>query len=151
MTLIRWSPMIPANREVATFHDDVNRLFDSVLNGSSWGGDVPRRFGPAVDIAETAEAYVLRLDLPGVSAKDVKVSLLGDTLTIKGERRREDESQTGNVHRSERVYGTFERSFVLGSAVNGDKVHATCKDGVLEIQVPKADAAREREIQVQVG
>lgn len=151
MTLIRWSPLVPANREVASIQDEVNRLFDSVLTRRPWAGDLQAAFAPAVDIAETADAYVLRLDLPGVNQKDVKVSLLGDTITIRGERKRDDAQTTGNVHRTERVHGAFERSFALGSAVRGDQVKATYRDGVLEVHVPKAEEAREREIQIQIG
>ena len=76
---------------------------------------------------------------------------MGDTLTVRGERKAGDPRRTRATHRSERVHGTFERSFTLGTAVRGDQVKASFKDGVLEIRVPKAEEARVREIEVQVG
>ena len=147
MAIIRWNP--PA-RDLVDVQDEVNRLLDSFLTRSPLrqNGAV---FAPAVDIAETSEDFVLYLDLPGVSQKDVKVSLMGDTLTVRGERKIEGSSHQGNLHRSERVYGAFERSFTLGSPVKSDGVKATFRDGVLEVHVPKAEEARVREIEVQVG
>lgn len=150
MTLIRWSPgTIAPLRD--HFEDEVNRLFDGVFTRRARYGDLGTLFTPAVDIEETPEEFVLRADLPGVAAKDVKVSLLGDTLTIRGEKHQEKASQGGNPHRLERVHGTFERSFRLGTRVGGDKVKAQYRDGVLEIRVPKAEESRPREIEVQVN
>jgi HSP20 family protein len=103
-----------------------------------------------VDVEETPEDFVVRMDLPGVAQKDVKVSLMGDTLTIRGERKHEAEHKEGSWHRVERAYGSFERTFTLGAGVRNDKVKASYKDGVLEVRVPKAEEARLREIEVQV-
>ena len=104
-----------------------------------------------MDVEETAEGYLFRADLPGMTEKDVKVSLTGDTLTLRGERKRETDKTSGNVHRTERAFGTFERTFTLPAPVRGDQVKASYRNGVLEIHVPKADEARVREIEVQVG
>jgi HSP20 family protein len=93
---------------------------------------------------------VFRADLPGVNAKDVKITVSGDTLSLRGERKREDKKTEGSLHRIERSYGSFERSFTLGAPVRADQVRAAYRDGVLEIRVPKADEARAREIEVQV-
>lgn len=151
MNLIRWSAQ-PA-RELARLQDEMDHVFEGL-----WGnGRLPRRFEgealfmPAVDIEETAEEFVLRADLPGVSQKDVKVTLIGDTLTIRGERRQQSERKEANLHRVERVSGTFERSFTLGSPVSSDKIKAIYRDGVLEVHVPKAEEAKVREIEVQVA
>jgi len=150
MTLIRWKPAtLGATRDV--FQDEVNRLFDSFFTRDRYRGDIAPAFIPAVDIEETGEAFVLRCDLPGISQNDVKVGLMGDTLTIRGERQQETNQHKGNYHRVERVHGSFERSFMLGAPVHGDRVKASYKDGVLEITVPKAEEARVREIQVQVA
>lgn len=152
MTLVRWSPLpLSPARELQSFHEEVNRLFDSFFGRGALRGDLPGLFSPAVDIEETADAFVVRADLPGMSQKDVKVSLMGDTLTIRGERKHEGERKDGNMHRVERVYGAFERSFTLGAPVRNDKVKATFRDGALEIHVPKAEEARLLEIEVQVG
>jgi HSP20 family protein len=146
MALIRWNP----SRELINFHDEVDRLFDSLITRPGMLG-TGQAFAPAAEIEETSENFVVRLDVPGISQKDVKVSLLGDTLTIRGERRQESSETKGTVHRTERSYGSFERSFVLGTAVRNEGVKATYRDGVLEVQVPKAEQARVREIEVQVS
>ena len=145
MTLIRWNPGASL-RDLDTFHDEVNRLFDGFLTPLS----EERTFVPATDIEETADSYRLRIDLPGMEQKDVKVTMLGETLTIRGERKAEDEETSGNVYRRERRYGAFERAFRLGQNVKPEQVKATFRNGVLEVTVPKADEARSREIQIQV-
>jgi len=147
MSLVRWLPRRNGS-SLATLPNDLDRLFEDFFPGpsrSDWASLVP-----AVDVEETPEAYVFRADLPGVSSKDVKVTVTGDTLTLRGERKRE-EKKTDGAHRIERSYGSFERSFTLGQPVRTDQAKASYKDGVLEIHVPKADEARPREIDVQVG
>lgn len=149
MALIRWNSSYPAGRDLLAIQDELNRFADSFFRPA------PRDhagFAPVVDINETPEEFVLQLDLPGISQKDVKVSLMGDTLTIRGERKLEkQEKKDGNTLHVERAFGTFERSFTLHAPVRADGVKASYKDGVLEIHVPKADEARLREIEVQVN
>jgi len=146
MAIMRWNPS--TSRDLVSFQDEVNRIFDQLQGrGSRFDSQL---FAPPADIEETAEEFVVKLDLPGVSAKDVKITLMGDTLTIRGTRNHST-SNGGNLHRGERIHGTFERIFTLGSTVRSDKVQATYRDGVLEVHVPKAEEARVREIEVQVG
>ena len=148
MTIVRWSPALrrPA-RDPLSFENEVDRLFDRL----SFRNDAVPLFSPAVDIEETPEAFVLRVDLPGISQKDVKVSLTGDILSIRGERKDESVRKGGTYHRTERVYGAFERTFTLSTPVRTDGVRAQYRDGVLEVHVPKAEEARAREIEVQVA
>ena len=149
MSLIRWNPSHVRARELDAFHDEVNRLF-----GDLWSPAGVRAahelFVPSTDIEETPELFILRLDVPGVSQKDVKVAILGDTLTIRGERKSETESKDSSVYRRERRFGSFERAFKLGRAVRADQVQASYRDGVLEVRVPKSEEARVREIEIQV-
>ena len=146
MTMIRWNS---PSRSLVRVRDDWDRWFDGVFDGrGALVRDLPTLFAPPVDIDETAEAFVLRVDLPGVSPKDLKVTVLGDTLTIRGERKSETAT---NSRRTERIHGTFERTFTLGATVSADRVHASYKDGVLEIHVPKAEAAKAREIDVKIA
>ena len=149
MTLMRWTPAVSRSRDLVGIQDEVNRLFDGFFGRVP--GHVEGNFMPTVDIEETGEEFILRADLPGVPQKEVKVSLMGDTLTIRGVRKYETNGNQGTVHRVERVYGTFERSFTLGSPVRNDRVKATYRDGVLEVRVPKAEEAKQREIEVQVA
>src|SRR5262245_26182821 len=145
MSLVRWIP----RRNVA-LNTELDRLFDGFFNPtplrSDWGA-----LSPAVDVEETADAYVFRADLPGIPSKDVKVTVHNDTLTLRGERKRETEKSDGSMHRVERAYGSFERSFTLGLPVRADQVRASYKDGVLEVHVPKADEAKPRDIEVQIN
>jgi len=150
MTLIRWNPMLGgSSREMMSIQDEVNRLFDGFLTRNV-RSDFNASFAPAVDVQETANEFVVRADLPGLNQKDIKVNLLGDTLTIRGERKQEQERK-GNVHRIERSYGSFERSFTFHAPVKNEGIEARYRDGVLEIVVPKADEAKVREIEVQVA
>ena len=150
MTLVRWTPAFTPSRDLIAMQDDVNRFIDSFFRANGRRTEATP-FTPLVDIQETPEEFVVHADLPGVSQKDVKVSLVGDTLTIRGERREEKSEKSGTVLRVERNSGTFERSFTLGTAVRSDGVKATYRDGVLEIRVPKAEEARLREIEIQTG
>mgnify|MGYP001300029240 CR=1 FL=1 len=149
MPVIRWTPR-RTGQEPTPLRTEMDRLFGDFFT------PVPLRqdgvaLTPPVDVEETPEAYVFRADLPGVNSKDVKVTVTGDTLTLRGERKREDKKTDGSLYRIERSHGSFERSFTLGTPVRPDQVRAAYRDGVLEIHVPKAEEARAREIEVQVG
>lgn len=150
MTLVRWTPAYKPSRDLIAMQDDVSRFIDSFFSSNAQRSEAVA-FTPEVDVEETPEEFVLRADLPGVPQKDVKVTLLGDTLTIRGERKEEKSEKSGNLLRVERHAGVFERSFTLGAAVRSDGVKASYRDGVLEIRVPKADQARPRDIQIQAG
>ncbi len=148
MTLIRWTPAAP--RTLSDVRNEMDRLFDNFLSTRS----LPSTFGtiaPPVDIEETPEAFVLTADLPGADPKQIKVTLTNGVLSLRGERRVAKSATEGALHRTERASGSFERSFTLGTPVRADQIKATYRDGVLEVRIPKADEAREREIEVQVG
>ena len=149
MALVRWFPR-RNGAELESLRTQVDRLFEGFFVPAPLHEDWAS-VSPAVDVEETPDAYLFKVDLPGVSSKDVKVTVNGDTLTLRGERKREEKKLEGTLHRIERSYGTFERSFTLGMPVRPDQVKASYRDGVLEIQVPKAEEARPREIEVQVG
>jgi len=138
-------------RDLYSINDEINRLFDGFLAPATPRGDVAPMFTPAVDVEETADEFVIKADLPGMTQKDVKVNLMGDTLTIRGERKQESEKKDGSSRRTERIYGMFERSFRLGTPVRSDKVNAQYRDGVLEVHVPKAEEAKLREVEIQVA
>ncbi|MGH9196043.1 MAG: Hsp20/alpha crystallin family protein [Acidimicrobiia bacterium] len=150
MTLIRWNPSYNPSRELVSMQDEMNRFVDSFFNGRGLRS-AGMAFTPVVDIEESPEEFVLRADLPGISQKDVKVSLMGDTVTIRGERKYDQTQNETSMLRAERVHGSFERSFTLGTALRGDKVKAIYRDGVLEVHVPKSEEARMREVEIQIG
>lgn len=149
MSIIRWTPRRNGN-DLGTLRTEMDRVFEDFFPPMPLRQDWAS-LTPPVDVEETAEGYVFRADLPGVNSKDVKVTVTGDTLTLRGERKRDEQKTEGALHRIERSYGAFERSFTLGTPVRPDQVKAAYRDGVLEVRVPKAEEARSREVEVQVG
>jgi len=147
MALIRWTPA--RSNDLITFRNDLDRLFDPFAQIA--GRRSTGMLTPPVDIEETPEAFLFHMDLPGVQPADVKVTVTSDTLSIRGERKSTSEQRTGDVHRSERSHGMFERTFQLATPVRTDGVEATYRDGVLAVKVAKAEAARMREVEVKVG
>lgn len=108
-------------------------------------------WAPVVDITEDEHAYILQAELPGVKKEDVTVQLENGTLTVSGDRQFNREEKSRKVHRIERFYGTFSRSFDLPEDVNPDKVNASFQDGVLTVTVAKSEAAKPKRIEVKVN
>ena len=107
-------------------------------------------WAPAVDIYEKGTDVVLKAELPGLDPKDVDIRIENNVLTLKGERKIEDEIKQENYHRVERAYGGFTRSFTLPSTVDTTNVKADYKDGVLRITLPKREEAKPKQIQVDI-
>jgi HSP20 family protein len=103
---------------------------------------------PAVDIYETKDAVCVRAELPGVDKEAVSVEVKDGVLALRGERKFEKEVKEENYHRVERSYGTFHRSFSLPSSVDGERVTARMKDGVLEVTLPKREEAKPKQIKI---
>lgn len=106
---------------------------------------------PAVNLYETADAYVLSAELPGMTTEDISVSLEGSTVTISGERKIEHKAEDVSVHRAERPSGSFRRAFELPLEVDGDKAEAAHRNGVLMVRLPKSEEHRSRQISIQGG
>jgi HSP20 family protein len=139
-TLSIWSPIHEMDE---LFH---NRLA-SVLGGE---GLQSAAWSPVVDIEESAEAYTIRAELPGLSKEKVKVTVENGVLTLSGERDLERRVETKTFHRVERSHGTFTRSFTLPDDVGPESVAANFKDGLLEIQITKREEALPKSIEVRV-
>jgi HSP20 family protein len=121
---------------------------DFPFSGSLFeGGD---RWTPSVDIMEKEGNLILRAELPGLSEKQIELKLEGNTLTLKGERKMENEDKKGTYHRVESCYGSFTRSFRLPDTVDTDKIHADYKNGILTVTIPQKSEAKPREIPVGV-
>jgi HSP20 family protein len=127
------------------------RRLGNVLDEAFESGAITSAWHPAVDIFEDKDAVKIMAELPGVKPEDVKLSLENNLLTIRGEKKQEAEERNERVHRYERSYGSFERAFVLPSTVDGEKISAEYRDGVLTVTVPKAERARPREIPVRAA
>jgi HSP20 family protein len=126
--------------------------------GPLWGrfpmpraGEGMDEFLPPADIIEREKEYLIKVDLPEIRREDVKVLFEGGVLTVKGERKVEKEEKGERMFRTERFYGTFERSFALPEDVDAEGIRAECKDGVLMLHLPKVEGekARPRAIDVQ--
>jgi len=105
-------------------------------------------FEPAVDVVEHDSGYALRAELPGMKPEEIDISVDGNVLTLKGERRFEDKSEKGGYQRIERRYGTFQRSFNLPDTVNADAIEATMENGVLALYLPKQEQVKPRKVKV---
>lgn len=108
-----------------------------------------RTWFPVTDVSETPDQLILRLEVPGLSRDDIKLSVERNTLTVRGEKRQETVSENESFYRSERSYGSFERSFALPSHVDADQVKASIENGVLTIRFPRREEAKAREIEIE--
>jgi HSP20 family protein len=146
MTLVRWHRA----PDVRRMQSHMNHLAQAMFEGAMQDNQFGQRRGwlPAVDVSEGEQAFTLTAELPGFSKDDVQIELQDNQLTLKGERKRETDVQEKQYRRVERVYGSFERSIKLPVAIDADKVHATFKDGVLKLTLPKAEEAKPKAISV---
>jgi HSP20 family protein len=150
MALVRWQPRSLAAwdpfRELSDLRQEMNRLFDWTLGRTT--GLVESGWFPPMDVVEKDDQVVVKMDLPGLTKQDVEVSLVNNVLTVRGERKQEEEKKDDNFYTCERVYGRFERTIELPVSVDPDKVEATFKNGVLEIRLPKTAESRTRQISI---
>jgi len=143
LTVSRWEPF----RDMLTFQTRLNRL----LGDSIQADNSPEGVGswvPPVDVVEEPERLVFRAEIPGVAREDIDIKFENGTLTLRGEKKTEQEIQGETTHRVERFYGSFARSFVLPATIDAGKIQARYKDGVLELVLPKAEVAKPRKIQI---
>jgi HSP20 family protein len=136
---------------LSTMKRDLDRLFDRF-----WEGDVPQfpamgDWAPALDVSETKDAVMVKAEVPGMDAKDIELSLHGEVLTLKGEKKQEQEERDEHYYRIERSYGAFARAVRLPMSVDGSTVAATFKNGLLTVTLPKAPAAKGTTIPIKAG
>jgi HSP20 family protein len=130
-----------------------SRLFEEFFNDFPFGSSVPETresWIPSVDILEKDGNLLLRAELPGMNEKQIDLKLEGNTLTLKGERKMDNEDKKSNYHRVESFYGSFTRSFRLPDTVDVEKIHADYKNGVLTVTLPQRPEVKPREIPVSV-
>ncbi len=156
MAVERWRPFrferLDPWRELMDVHSEMTRLFDMYFGPRTRpGGLVERAWAPPADVYETRDDLVVTVELPGVKEKDVHLSIMGDVLTLKGERPAAREVKEENYHRIERWSGPFERQIQLPIPVQADRVRATYRDGILEIRLPKVEEVKPREIKIEVA
>jgi len=149
MAMTRFDPF----RDLAVLQDRMNLLFndnfgprgrdEALLNRGTWT--------PSVDIYEVDGALVLKAELPDMRREDIDVTVENNTLTIRGERKLDNEIKQENFHRIERGYGSFVRQFSLPNTVDAAKIAADYKDGVLSVKLPVREEAKPRTIKVEVA
>lgn len=153
MTLVRWNPareLLNVEREFKKLFNAFDSRFGLPDNGSNNEELENAVWAPLTDISENKDQYILKLDLPGIKKKDVKLSFIDGELSISGERRQEKEEKDSKYHRIERSYGKYFRSFTLPQKIEADKTSAEFRDGQLTITVPKAEDAKPKELEIKV-
>lgn len=146
MELTPWRPF----GELSPFRKEMDRLWNRFLGETPFARTFTEMWSPSVDISETKDDFVVKAELPGLEAKDVNVSISGDVLTIKGEKKAEEEEKDEHYHCVERYAGSFQRVFQLPSGVKADKIEANFDKGVLKVTLPKVEEAQKKEIEVKV-
>jgi HSP20 family protein len=146
MALVRWNP----RRDLMQMREEMDRMFNQFVRRGdgeegTWGQGT---WAPPVDIYETEDAFIMKAELPGFSKEDLQIELHENRLTLRGERKRETEAKEEQYHRIERAYGRFERAFWLPASVDSEKIQASFKDGVLELRLPKSEAAKPKQISI---
>ena len=143
VSLIKWDPF----RELSTFPGRFGRLLEKdwerAMSTTEWN--------PSVDIFENDNDIVVKVEVPGMNAKDIDVRIENNVLMLKGERKFEKETKEENYHRVEREYGSFSRAFTLPTAVKEDKVMAEYKDGILKITLPKKEEVKPKSIKIEAA
>ena len=146
MELIPWRPF----GELNPFRGEMSRLWDRFFKEAPGVGAFPEEWLPSVDISETEDKLLVKAELPGLEADDVNVSISGDLLTIKGEKKKEKEEKDEHHHYIERYAGSFQRSFRLPVNIQADKVIAEFDKGVLKVTLPKVEEAKKKDIKIKV-
>jgi HSP20 family protein len=145
--MTRWAAQ---NQDMKSLQTQLNRLFEPFARFSVGDEDlVSGAWVPPVDVAETQDKILVRAEVPGLKQDDIQIEFENGLLTLKGERHlRKDESVTW--HRVERTYGNFSRTFTLPRTVDAERIAATYREGILEIEVPKREEAKPKQIRVTV-
>jgi len=144
-------------RKITTLRDEVDQLFDYAFgrllgaDGGEQGAPLLEAWGPTIDLFEDKEAVTVNAELPGLKREDIELNLRDGFLTISGERKREEKSETKELYRSERSWGRFQRTVSLPCEVEADKIKAAYTNGVLSVVLPKAEKAKPRQIPIAVN
>lgn len=154
MALVRWQPRGSLSawnpfRELEEMRNEMSRVFGWPAGRGESDGLFESIWSPPVDIAQEGDHYIVKADLPGMKKDEIEITLNGDTLTISGEKKKENETKEDNYYRSERYYGRFSRSLALPSTVDANKIEASYKEGVLSVTIPKSEEARPKQIKIQ--
>jgi HSP20 family protein len=134
--------------ELQALQNQLSRLFEGNDRGQDDEALMRGSWVPAVDVAEEGDELIVRAELPGMREEDIEIEFENGILTLKGERKFEDEKKERNYHRIERAYGRFVRSFTLPRSVDPENIAATYDQGILELTIPKREEAKPRQIRI---
>ena len=134
---------------ITDWQEEMNRLFSGSLRRRT-REDLPSFFRPDIDLEEDDEQFVVIADVPGIRKEELDISITGNVVTIKGERKEESEKEGKNFYHAERWAGGFTRVIELPGEVDASKVKASVKDGILELTIPKSDSAKPKQIKVDI-
>ncbi len=141
----RWDPL----REFDRLQNEIANLFDWTVGQRGGRGETPEmQWSPDIDVIDEEKEYIIKADIPGIKPEDLDVRVEDGTLTIRGERKVEEEDKDKNYYYVERSYGSFVRSFQLPAEVDAGKVEASYKNGVLELKCPKTEKSQARKIEI---
>ena len=146
MAIVKFSPW----REIDSLQKEMNRLFDD-FSPNFHHQETSLTFTPAAELQETEDALNLKLEVPGLSAKDLDVQVTAEAVAIKGERRQESKTENNGMTRSEFRYGAFQRVIPLPTRIQNDQVKAEYKDGILNLHLPKAEEEKNKVVKVNIG
>jgi HSP20 family protein len=152
-TMMRWDPF----QDLRSAQDEMAQMSPMLAHAlglhtqQGSGRAMTRAWAPALDISERKDAYLVTVELPGITPEDLDITMEDGLLTIQGERQFTSESSEQQFHRVERRYGAFRRSITLPAHVMAEEIQASFEDGVLQILVPKAEEAKPKRIQVRPG
>jgi len=146
MELVRWNPL----KEMSLLRNHFSSLFGDPFFPAEMAGNEGSRnvWQPAVDIFEKDDKMFIKAELPGMDKKDISLDIQNDVLTLRGERKYENEVKEENFYRKEMSHGTFVRSFTLPAEVDADRIKAEFKDGILTVEVPSPETRKPKQITV---
>ena len=144
MALVRYNPW----SEINSLQRQLNRLFDDALTTNDWGDFGNFSKIPAAELTETDDALHLKLEVPGIEAKDLDIQVMADRVAISGERKSETKSEEDGRTRSEFRYGKFQRVIPLPARIQNTNVTADYKDGILNLTLPKAEEEKNKVVKV---
>ncbi|MGB8700832.1 MAG: Hsp20/alpha crystallin family protein [Thermosynechococcaceae cyanobacterium] len=155
MTLTRWRPLWDLEkwqpvREIESLQHEMNRMFEQLMHGGN-GGLKDLTFIPSVEMEDTADEIRLKLEVPGMEAKDLDIEVMEDAVKIKGERKAESKTEEKGMVRSEFHYGSFERIVPLPSHVQSEKANAEYKHGILSLTLPKSEEEKRKIVKINVS
>jgi len=142
----------PTLRPINNLRREMDRIFNELIP-FSWRMDESElglnKWSPRTDLQETDDHYIIEVDLPGMAKENISINIKDNVLTIEGERKEEAKEEGSGYLRSERTFGTFKRSFSLPAAIVEGKIKASFKNGVLTVNVPKAEKSKKKNVTIE--